>query len=291
MAPGSWPPQPWYPHPDSKSPRPPTHTCRVPSQCVFIRGKVLCKLIVGGVGHCDLPFIHVSWQPRHPQRQSCWGPQIRGDRHPVPLVFPNLDGEPHPPTRRRGEGLGGGVPLPSSPRMLQPPGCNSCFNFVKSKLWFSGNAGSLVHALDTHLWSSFGCLRCYREDAEDTERKAAGLLRGVWAWWMRLVKRANSPYEALRATLQRLLVGTRPGQGTGNTKFKEGWDPACDQVCGWQSGCLGGLAGHQMVPMGRLSPAQDGSWMFSETPAPNSRTARETDSALLCLLQNLQLGD
>lgn len=35
---------------------------------------------------------------------------------------------------------------------------------------------------------------------------------------------------------------------------------------------------HQTVPMGMLSPAQDGPSMFSETPAPNRVTARETDS-------------
>ena len=93
---------------------------RVPSWFVFIRGEVLCKLTVSG--SLRPPFIRVlPWQPRHPQRQSCWGPQLWGDTQPVPLVerdvFSNLGrGAPH--TRERGRGgAGGGVP----PRTPPPP--------------------------------------------------------------------------------------------------------------------------------------------------------------------------
>lgn len=229
VAPGSWPldsavliPPSWLQFQVSL---PPTHTCRIPSQCVFIRGKVLCKLIVRwGTTTTFLSSMYLGSQGTH-RDKAAGGHRIWGDRQPVPLVFPNLDGEPTHPGEREG-GAGGGV-LFLFLRMLQPPGCNSCFNFVKSKLSLLGMpAHSFTH--NTHLWSGFGCLR-HNVKMLNTVRKAAGLLREYW--WVRLVKQANSPYEALQTKLQRLLVGTQPGQGTGNTKFKEGWDPAGDQGC------------------------------------------------------------
>lgn len=149
---------------------------------------MLCKLTVSG--SLRPPFIRVlPWQPRHPPRQNCWGSQLWGDTHPVPLVerdvFSNL-GRGAPRTRERGRGgAGGGVPLRTHPptprpRMLQQPDYSSCFNFVKSELrawsWFSGNAGSLVHALATHLWSAPVVYAVTMRMPKIQRRKQPGLL-------------------------------------------------------------------------------------------------------------------